>query len=168
MILPLVLPPGVYKNGTPLQSKGRWFDANGVRWFEGAMRPVGGWSSVQRTSPPPAGDFELTGVPRAMVGWNDRDGDPHLVIGTSQKAYNFTQGVLREINPADLTAGNDDTSAALGAYGAGAYGAFAYGAGDPAQAALTPAATWQLDTFGDFAVGVLSSDGRLLYWNPNP
>ena len=34
---------GVYRNGTDLQSMGRWRDANLVRWHDGVMRPVGGW-----------------------------------------------------------------------------------------------------------------------------
>ena len=40
---PLQIPPGVYKNGTEYQSKGRWNNSNLVRWFEGTMRPVVGW-----------------------------------------------------------------------------------------------------------------------------
>lgn len=168
MIFPLKLAPGVYRNGTRLQAQGRWYDANGVRWFEGAMRPIGGWQAIQRTSPTPAGPFELTGVPRALVAWSDRNGIPRLAVGTNEKAYAFSQGILVEINPTDLVAGGEDTDSGVGAYGAGAYGAFAYGVGDPAQAVVTDAGTWQMDTFGDFLVGVLSSDGRLFYWNPNP
>lgn len=41
--LPLTPPPGMFRNGTRYQSKGRWFDGNLVRWHEQAMRPVGGW-----------------------------------------------------------------------------------------------------------------------------
>ena len=42
-LIPIQLPPGVYRNGTELQSAGRWFDANLVRWFENTIRPIGGW-----------------------------------------------------------------------------------------------------------------------------
>lgn len=44
--LSLRLPPGVYKNGTRYQAKNRWYDANGVRWYEGIMGPIGGWRNV--------------------------------------------------------------------------------------------------------------------------
>jgi len=39
--IPLQIPPGVFKNGTEYQSKGRWNNSNLVRWFEGTIRPVG-------------------------------------------------------------------------------------------------------------------------------
>jgi hypothetical protein len=41
--IPLQIPPGVYKNGTEYQSKGRWNGSNLVRWYEGTIRPGGGW-----------------------------------------------------------------------------------------------------------------------------
>ena len=44
-------PPGVFRNGTRLQARNRWFDSNLVRWFAGAMGPVGGWQTVPFTSP---------------------------------------------------------------------------------------------------------------------
>lgn len=48
----LRLPPGVFKNGTKYQSKGRWFNADLVRWYEGAMQPIGGWSQLVRNDSP--------------------------------------------------------------------------------------------------------------------
>lgn len=44
--IPLTLPPGVFRNGTKYQAKNRWYDANGVRWYEGIMGPIGGWRNV--------------------------------------------------------------------------------------------------------------------------
>jgi len=43
MYIPLKLPPGIYRNGTQYQSAGRWYDANLVRWYDGTLRPIGGW-----------------------------------------------------------------------------------------------------------------------------
>lgn len=48
-LVPVRLPAGVYKNGTRYQAKGRWYDANCVRWYEGIMGPVGGWTRVTLT-----------------------------------------------------------------------------------------------------------------------
>lgn len=42
----LDLPPGIHRNGTLYENKNRWYDAGLVRWTEGVMQPVGGWSSV--------------------------------------------------------------------------------------------------------------------------
>lgn len=47
--IPLRLPPGIYRNGTKYQSKGRWYDASLVRCFEGSVRPVGGWQELPAT-----------------------------------------------------------------------------------------------------------------------
>jgi hypothetical protein len=44
--LPLAFPPGVYRNGTRYQAKGRWTNANLVRWSQGVMKPVGGWQKL--------------------------------------------------------------------------------------------------------------------------
>ena len=42
-LIPLDIPSGVYRNGTDLQSNGRWRDANLIRWIDNTMRPMGGW-----------------------------------------------------------------------------------------------------------------------------
>lgn len=47
MLIVLQVPPGLYANGTVYQARGRWHDATLVRWWQGTMRPVGGWSALQ-------------------------------------------------------------------------------------------------------------------------
>lgn len=42
-LLPLNFPPGMFRNGTNYQSKGRWYDGNLVRWVRGVMQAIGGW-----------------------------------------------------------------------------------------------------------------------------
>ena len=49
-LVELRLPAGVARNGTEYQNKGRWIDAQLVRWFEGTMRPVGGWTPLQKSN----------------------------------------------------------------------------------------------------------------------
>src|SRR6476620_1897399 len=41
--VPLELPPGIYRNGTEYESKGRWADCDLMRFYEGVVRPWGGW-----------------------------------------------------------------------------------------------------------------------------
>ena len=62
-LIPLKIPPGVYRNGTEYQSAGRWFDANLVRWFENTLRPIGGWRK-RSTS-------QMTGSCRGIITWRD-------------------------------------------------------------------------------------------------
>ena len=101
-------------------------------------------------------------TPRAMIGWrNDAAVAPQLAIGTSSRLYHFTQGALVDRTPAGLTVGAKDSTFGVGAYGSAAYSAGAYGTGDPAQGSYIGAATWTLDTWGDYLVGVLTSDGKL-------
>ena len=64
-LIPLSIPPGVYRNGTELDSSGRWYDVNLVRWVEGMMRPVGGWQERTTTA--------LTGKARGMLSWRAND-----------------------------------------------------------------------------------------------
>jgi len=78
-LLSLVLPPGVQKNGTALQQSNTWSDSNLVRWYEGALQPVGGWQA--RTT------VALTGVCRAMIAWLDNSGNRRTVAGTHSKLF---------------------------------------------------------------------------------
>ncbi|KKL73390.1 hypothetical protein LCGC14_2075380, partial [marine sediment metagenome] len=105
-------------------------------------------------------------TPRAMIGWrNNAAVAPQLAIGTSSHLYHFTQGALVDRTPAGLTVGEKDSTFGVGAYGSAAYSAGAYGTGDPAQGSYIGAATWTLDTWGDYLVGVLTSDGKLWVWD---
>lgn len=45
--IPLNIPPGVFRNGTLYQAKGRWYNSNLVRWASGALGPIGGWERIQ-------------------------------------------------------------------------------------------------------------------------
>ena len=44
-MIPLQIPPGVHANGTVFESSNRWREASLVRWHDGSMRPVGGWTT---------------------------------------------------------------------------------------------------------------------------
>ena len=43
----LSLPPGVSRNGTDYQNKGRWYSTQLVRFLEGMILPVGGWVALE-------------------------------------------------------------------------------------------------------------------------
>lgn len=164
-LVPIKLEPGLYRNGTKYEAKGRWYDANLVRFTEGTIQPVGGWRAVTD------GDGEdlsaVTGVPRAMHAWRASNGDIRIGIGTNSKAYVLINGVLTEITPASgFTPGEADSESASGNYGAGTYGSNLYGVGSPASA-LVDAGVWQIDNYGDYLVGVMTADGKLWVWDGN-
>lgn len=50
MLITLDLPPGLYRQGTKYQSKGRWYEAQLVRFLEDTVRPVGGWSRLSEAT----------------------------------------------------------------------------------------------------------------------
>jgi hypothetical protein len=49
MLIPLAIPPGIYRQGTEYSSRGRWYDAFLVRWYDNALGPVGGWRKKSRS-----------------------------------------------------------------------------------------------------------------------
>jgi hypothetical protein len=155
--IPLSLPPGIWRNGTPYQSKGRWYGGNLVRFFEGAIMPHGGWRKQSLTA--------VTGMGRAMISWHDNAQNTWSAIGTHTHLYAMTRGgVLSDITPAGFTAGRPD-AVAEGGYGDSFYGgAYAYGAPIPDQNAVQDASMWTLDNFGQYLVGCMSDDGGIYQW----
>jgi hypothetical protein len=157
MYIPLQLPPGVYKNGTEYQSKGRWNDANLVRWYEGTIRPVRGWRKRQST--------QVSGRPSGLIAWRDNSGDRWIAIGTHTKLYAINEaGTTKEITPSGLVAGIADAIVKIG-YGYGGYGTAAYGVARPDLGGITPATTWALDTWGENLVACSNADGKIYEWD---
>tara|TARA_R110000868_G_scaffold283879_1_gene544298 strand:+ start:1057 stop:2538 length:1482 start_codon:yes stop_codon:yes gene_type:complete len=155
-LIPLKIPPGVYRNGTEYQSAGRWFDANLVRWFENTLRPIGGWR--KRSS------SQMTGSCRGLLTWRDNSGTRLIAAGTHSKLFVMNEaGTLKDITPTGFTSGQADAIVKTG-YGYNVYGSFAYGVARPDTGTRTPATTWSLDTFGEYLIGCSSSDGKLYEW----
>ena len=159
MYLPLTLPPGIYRNGTAYQSKGRWYNGNLVRFFQGAILPHGGWRA-QSTS-------AMTGKGRAIISWHDNAQNTWSAIGTESHLYAMTRGgAISDITPSGFTAGRAD-AVAQGGYGDGNYGQNIYGAPIPDTNQVQDASMWTLDTFGQYLVGCMSDDGNIYQWTLN-
>lgn len=155
-LIPLQLPPGVYRNGTELQSAGRWYDSNLVRWFEGTMRPVGGWRQFTSAT--------INGKGRGLITWRDNSADRWLAIGTNTKLYVANaQGTLKDITPTGFDPGEEDSSVNYG-YGGGFYGTGLYGTRRIDNSSPIPPMTWSLDTWGEYLVGCAKGDGKLYEW----
>jgi hypothetical protein len=157
--IPLQIPPGVFKNGTEYQSKGRWNGSNLVRWFEGTIRPVGGWRKRTAT--------QLSGKARGLMNWRDNSNNRRIAIGTHTNLYSLSESnTLTDITPASFTTGDANAVLKIG-YGYGAYGESAYGVARPDLGSVTPATTWSMDTWGEYLVACSSKDGKLLEWQLN-
>lgn len=169
----LQLPPGMARFGTIYQSSGRWFVGNLVRFFAGAVQPVGGWTRLQRTDSTATTvlqvDSSTHGVARSMLTWQGIGGKSWLAIGATKKLLAYNEGTLKDITPTGFTPGTSSSTFQVGPYGGGAisqaYGQFAYGLGDPTIGTVTPADSWQLDNFGQYLVACFSADGALYYWD---
>lgn len=157
MLVPLRLEPGFSSVGTPYDTGVRWHDGNLVRWHEGVMRPVGGWTRLSPT--------QMQGKARAIYSWRTNDFLRRLVIGTTKKLYAYADGSLYDITPAGLAEGREDSVYGFG-YGSRTYGTTSYGTPRP-QDLSAVATSWSFANFGELLVAVQDYDGRLWQWDNN-
>lgn len=156
---PVSLPPGVVKPATPLQAKGRFWDANLIRWQAGKLQPIGGW---QRITPTP-----LNGPARAIFSWSDNLNVPYAAIGCENNLYILEGSTFTDVTPTGYVG---PETGATGGYGAYLMGAELYGDDTdstyprPPSAFYYPTFTWSFDNWGEDLLAVSSSDGRLLHW----
>ncbi len=158
-LIPLKIPPGVYKNGTALQNAGRWNDANLVRWYEGGMQPVNGWR--ERTA------SAFTGVCRALLTWTNNSGGRWTAAGTQSKLYAVNESnAISDITPSSFTTGSADATQNIG-WDALTYGSYAYGVARPDIGAYAAVTTWSLDSWGQYLLGCSTADGKIYEWQLN-
>jgi len=158
-LIPLQLPPGVHRNGTDFESSNRWRDASLVRWHDGSMRPVGGWTSRKTSA--------FADAPRAMISWLDNTSNTKLAGGSYNKLiYINPLHTLYDITPSALTSGSLNGSLNLG-YGGGFYGLTNYGVAPTSSGVYEEATTWSLDTWGEYLLACSSTDGKIHEWQLN-
>jgi hypothetical protein len=165
--LPLKLPPGISRASTKYDARGRWYDANLVRWHEGDMRPVGGWRPAEvlvETVPTP---LSLGAAARGIQAWRTNTQAPYVAFGTVDEAFAYANGILTDITPVSFTAGLNDATMVTGNYGQGGYGAGLFGFGSALTGQITEAQSWAFDTFGQLLIACAYSDGKLYSWNPS-
>jgi len=156
-LVPLTLPPGIYRNGTEFQQSNRWRDGNLVRWEDNSLRPIGGWRIRIEDA--------VTGISRGMLAWEDNTGDRWVAAGTANNLYIVkANDDITDITPAGLTAGNVDAEQNTG-YGGGFYGTSFYGAPRPDEGLYGEATTWSLDNWGEYLVACNPEDGVLYEWD---
>ena len=156
-LVPLHLPPGVFRSGTERESKGRWYDTDKVRWYDQVqLGPILGWVTKSTSA--------VTGKARAIITWKDNTGDSGrgsrwAGIGTHSNLYVMDDGgVVKDITPAGFTAGRADATVLLG-YGEGKYGFWGFGTPRPDTGNVLPATVWDLDIWGQYLIGCSHDDG---------
>lgn len=148
MLIELNLRPGVFKNGSVREAKGRYYDANLIRWKNGKLKPVGGWAKTTSSA--------ITGKGRTMLPFRDNDGSSYIAVGTSSKLYIYTGATSTpsDITPANFVTGNATSSVGTG-FGSGPYngtGVF------KTYTATTISASTTDDSFNDSASGFSTTD----------
>jgi hypothetical protein len=160
-LVSIKLPPGIFRNSTAYESKGRWMDGNLIRWTNNRIEPVGGWVTLL------TGGSALSGIPRNMVTWFDNQGFRYIAVGTNSGVYISQGGGSFDLaSPGGLVAGRADTIEGQG-FGAGPYGQGNYGEPQTGLGIELQAASWDFDFFGQDLLGVLDSDGKIYQWNPS-
>lgn len=166
----LDLSPGVFKDGTKYGARGRWADSNLVRWWNGSIQTVGGWTRLRDTN----GDIIAPLIadpsdeaPRNAIAWRDNDGVARFVVGTNRGLYSIaTDGTVTDITPAGFT-GATRGAEVINGYGVARYGQQTYGTprtGD--HLTETPAASWSFALWGENLVAQFRSSGHPYVWKP--
>lgn len=155
-LIPLQFKPGMLRNGTEYEQSNRWRDGSLVRWSEGSLRPVGGWSQFTTTA--------VNATPRGMHGWRANDDSNNIAVGTYNKLYYISSsGNLTDITPVGLTAGRE-TAAQNTGYGGGYYDVGTYSTPRQPTSTYLPATTWALDNWGEYLVACSPDDGKIYEW----
>ena len=159
-LLPLNIPPGLYKNGTDLQASGRWSDSNLVRWHDDSLKPVKGWRARSgRGFPNPL---------RGILGWKSNTGSRYIATGDYANLFVLLPNdSAYDITPAGFTSGRVDASGMTG-YGAGFYGSGVYNAPPiSTSSVLLDATTWSLHPWGQNLIANTADDGKIYEWALN-
>lgn len=143
------LSAGLVRDDTDVAAEGGWVDADRVRFVRGRPQTIGGWS--RRFVTP------VSGVCRALFGWEDRQRSKRLAIGTHSHLYVAQSGDVTDITPSGLAPGSI-VAGAGGGFGLGLYGTGAYG---QSAAGSLFQRIWSLDAWGDYLLA--SPRGGTLY-----
>jgi hypothetical protein len=161
----LKFPPGVVRTGTDGMSRGRWWNANLIRWRSGALVPVGGWDRLTTTP--------LSSPARKLLTWRSNLDVRYVAIGTDSKLELLDGDTFYDKTPPGFVPFPAISQTVRGGYGTGDYDEGTYDTPrestvfGPGGNPYAKGAIWTLGTFGEDVMAVASSDGRLLHMSPN-
>jgi hypothetical protein len=151
----LQLAPGIVSDETTYSTPGSFADGNNVRFWKGRPQSDAGYTAYHVTP--------LTGVCRSALAWSDALGQTNIAFGTHSALMLIKAGVLYDITPAGLAAGETDTVYYPGGWGTGGWGLGGWGIGQT----LAPARTWSLANYGQ-ALIASPSGGAIYIWENDP
>ena len=154
--LPIQLPAGLERNGSPYDSVGKFWDCNLVRWVSGSARPIGGW--VRKTVAP------LDSAIRRFHAWRTNDATLRTFAGTDQKLYLDWAGGWLDLTPPGIV---PPVITLGGGYGSGPYGTGTYGtprAGGTGGAFVPNYALWSFANWGEDVLFLSSLDNRVFHY----
>ena len=154
-LLPVTPPAGIVKNGTDYANKGRWVDGNLVRFENGFLKPIGGWSKLRATA--------LDGETIGMYAYKDNLGASILAVGTRQKVYVLYENTWTDITPVGFV--NDASNDPLG-YGAYHYDVEDYGDARSQSGLPFDTGHFSFDNWGEDLIFCFSGDGKIYKWRP--
>lgn len=143
--------PGMQANGTTYSNRNVWLDGDRVRWYNNALRPIGGWEPFTVGS----GDLDqvlttpATQKARALLAWKANDGSSLYAVGHNDglKVWNRGGPTVYDITPADFTPQPAGLNVEEG-YGNWFYGAAGYGTERPYDEQTAPIFNWCLRLWG--------------------
>lgn len=91
----LKVPPGVQVQETPLLAEAAWVQSQLVRFKDGMLQKLGGWTQLIATA--------LVGTCRGMFTWEDFAAVDYLILGTEQRLTVFTFGAFTDVTPIQQT-----------------------------------------------------------------
>lgn len=100
---PILIEPGIDRNITTYQAKGKWIDGDKVRFSQGNPEKLGGWARLADNNNP------FRGIAREALSWNALNGDLFYALGTNNEVAIYSGGQFYDITPVRAT--DTETSA---------------------------------------------------------
>ena len=94
--------PGVNKEGTEYTADAGWFDSDKIRFRQGRVEKIGGWTKYS--------DQSFLGVCRSLHHWSSLESISYLGIGTNLKFYIAEGSGYTDVTPIRLTSGAGDAT----------------------------------------------------------
>tara|TARA_Y100000114_G_scaffold50641_1_gene46232 strand:- start:528 stop:2384 length:1857 start_codon:yes stop_codon:yes gene_type:complete len=94
--------PGVNKEGTEYTADAGWFDSDKIRFRQGRVEKIGGWTKYS--------DQSFLGVCRSLHQWSSLESLSYIGVGTNLKFYISEGTVYNDVTPIRLTAGAGDAT----------------------------------------------------------
>lgn len=157
--IPLDIPTGIVTDTSRYDARGRYIQAENVRFWKGRPELIGGWSKITTAQT----DYPARGI----LGWRTLDGTRYLGLGTAESLYVLKSGTLYDISPGGLSTGLEDsvsispTSWGENTWGEGPWG----GTGSSLLFPANDARVWDLAQWGEDLLAMARDEGTAYVWD---